>query len=77
MRGEPLWMGRLLGAFALWYWATSFYDKFAHSMPMALQEFSSAQINAVYDISKCVAPYKRDDLDWDYGIILTEGHACS
>ena len=35
---------------------------------MALTEFGAAQINAVYDIDKCVAPYKRDDLDWDYGI---------
>ena len=54
-----------------------FVDFFNFFIEMALQEFSSAQINAVYDISKCVAPYKRDDLDWDYGIILTEGHACS
>lgn len=77
MRGEPMWIARLLGAFTLWFWGTTFYDKFAHSMPLACQEFASAQINAIYDVSKCTAPYKREDLDWDYGIILTETHAAS
>ena len=41
LRAEPLWLGKWLGFFTWCFWATTFYDKYAHSLPVSFLFFNS------------------------------------
>merc|ERR550517_2119053 len=58
------WTGKTIAAFVFVYWSFPQYNKMTHKISMG--NFTAAQINAVYPIKNCVAPYKRADLNWEY-----------